>query len=111
MYSDDWHRAGYRIEKPIPILAPVYYRHAFDLKGNIVGVIVDYEFADDFHYELLAEDWEKFRRNYLSDLDEDETSAFRIFISRHNLNSFEGKFAFENALKSSDVKYKKIAFY
>jgi len=109
MDSDDWHKAGYRIESRIPIFGPVYYRHAFDLKSEVAGVIVDYEFADDFHYELLAEDWKVFCKKYLAG--RDDTEAFKGFIVEHGLDTFNGKFAFENALSASGIKYKKMAFY
>ena len=55
MYSDDWRRQGYTIEKRILIFDAVYLRHAYDPNGNPAGVIIDYELADDFHYELLAD--------------------------------------------------------
>ena len=109
MYSDDWHRAGYTIEERIVISDPVMYRHAYDHEGVLVGVIVDYEFADDYHYELLTEDWIQFCEQYLDA--GNETEAFKKFINAKNLDTIEGKFAFEDALKKSGIKFKKVAFY
>ena len=109
MYSDSWHKAGYIFESRIKVFGRVYYRHVFDSEEKVVGVIVDYEFADDFHYELLEKDWSSFCDKYLSG--DDETESFRRFISGYGVETFEGKFAFENALVSSGIKYNKIAFY
>ena len=70
MYSDDWLRAGYRFESRIKVFGQVYYRHVFDSEENVAGVIVDYEFGDDFHYDLLEKDWRSFCDRYLSGDDE-----------------------------------------
>lgn len=109
MYSDDWHRAGYRIENRIVVSEPVYYRHAYNQEGDLVGVIVDFEYADDYHYELLADDWKKFCEVYLESCD--ETEAFKKFIIAKDLETIEGMFAFEHALNAADITFKKIAFY
>ena len=74
-----------------------------------MGVVVDYELADDFHYELLAADWKRFRDEHLGGAEESE--AFRAFIEEHGLDTFAGRFAFENALKEADIVFQKIAFY
>ena len=109
MYSDDWLRAGYRFESRIKVFGPVYYRHVFDSEENVAGVIVDYEFGDDFNYDLLEKDWRSFCDKYLSG--DDETESFISFISKHGVDTWGEKFAFENALNASGIKYNKIAFY
>lgn len=91
-YSDGWHRGGCRFERQIPIEGPVYYRHVYGKDGTLSGVIVDFETADDFHYELTAEDWERFTGSYLEGADEEQ--AFRDFFKSH-----AGLFAFEHALQ------------
>ena len=110
MYSDDWHRKRYEIENRIRISGPIYYRHAYDENGNVVGVIVDCEFADDVHIELLAKDWKRFSDVYLND-SEDETVAFREFINASDPESVATLFRFEDALDKAGIVYQKIAFY
>ena len=110
MYSDDWHRKHYEIESRIPLGGAFYYRHAYDNAGNIVGVIVDCELADDVHIELLAKDWKRFCDVYLNGCDA-ETVAFRGFINESDPNSVATVFSFEDALEREGIVYQKIAFY
>ena len=109
MYSDDWRRQGYSIEQRILIFDAVYLRHAYDQNGNPAGVIVDYELADDYHYELLADAWQAFCGRYLNGAD--EIPAFTEFIKENGLETFKGRYAFENALKEAGIDYKRAAFY
>ena len=110
MYSDDWYRKSYEIESRIPLAGAFYYRHAYDNAGNLVGVIVDCELADDVHIELLADGWKRFCEVYLGDYD-DETVAFMEFINASNPNSVATAFRFEGALDREGIVYQKIAFY
>ena len=109
MYSDDWHKNGYTIEKRIPVFDAVYFRRACDGSGNPAGVIVDYELEDDFHYELPATAWQAFCGRYLHGAD--DVQAFAEFIKENGLETFKGKYAFENALKEAGIEYQKAAFY
>ena len=109
MHSDDWHRQGCVIENRIKVSGPVYYRHAYDKNGVLVGVIVDFEYADDYHYELLAKDWDAFCDRCLNG--EDSIQAFKAFFGYKDLESISGKFAFESALNMHQIKFQKIAFY
>ena len=109
MYSDDWHRKNYRFERQVEVLSPVYYRHVYNELGDLVGVIVDYEFADDYHYEILADNWNEFCRRCLDTGNEKE--AFRMFLEKQGLDTVEGQSAFEFAMKKTGVRFNKIAFY
>ena len=109
MYSDDWHRENCRFVNRTEVLSPVYYRHVFNEHGDLVGVIVDYEYAEDFHYEIPANDWNAFCRKHLEIGNERE--AFRIFLESNGLNTVEGKIAFELAMKADGIRFNKIAFY
>lgn len=109
MYSDEWHKNGYSIEKRVSVFDAVYYRHAYNKEGNLAGVIIDYELADDFHYELLTENWQAFCSRYLNG--EDNVQAFRAFLMEKGLESVQGIFAFERALKEANITYQKMAFY
>lgn len=110
MYSDDWYRKNYEIESRIPLGGAFYYRHAYDNAGNIAGVIVDCELAEDVHVELLAKDWKRFCDVYLNERD-DETMAFREFINESDPNSVTTMFRFEGALNKEGIVFQKIAFY
>ena len=110
MFSDEWHRKNYEIDSRIPLGGAFFYRHAYDNTGNVVGVIVDCELADDVHIELLADGWKRFCDVYLDDCD-DETAAFKEFINASSPVSVATMFRFENALKKEGIVYQKIAFY
>ena len=98
-----------RIGRQIDVYGPVCIRYCQDFEGNPAGVIVDYEFADDFHYSLDKEAWQSFCDIYLNG--EDNQYAFREFLAKKGLDTIEGEFAFEDALTASGIKYKKMAFY
>ena len=108
MYSDDWHRKGYEIENPIRLVRPIYYRHAYDRSGNLVGVIVDFEYAHDAHYEFLADAWDRFCGRCLQGAD--ETEALRVMFSAGDPESYSTMEAFEKALKSEGIVYQRISF-
>ena len=98
-----------RVGKKIDVCGPVCIRRCFDSDGEPAGVIVDYEFADDFHYTLNENAWQSFCDEYLNG--NNSPYAFRDFLSEHSLDTVEGEFAFEDALKASNIEFKKIAFY
>lgn len=103
-YSDDWHREGCTFENKIPIHKPVYYRHVYRKSGELAGVIVDFETADDCHFEMNAEGWKKFSDCYLSGPDEEQAVKDFFFAN-------DGMFTFEHALVKAGIEYKKLAFY
>lgn len=109
MYSDEWNRQGCISEDPVKVSDKIYYRHTYDQNGTLLGVTVDYEYADNYHYELTAENWDLFCREYLRE--DNELQAFKSFIDRYEPGSFERKFSFENALNASGIEYQKIPFY
>ncbi len=107
MHSDNWLKQGYSSGNRIKVSDTVDYRIWSDNAGAVVGVTVDFETTDDFHYELLAADWRKFLTEVLCINDASAaTEAFQGFLkTKTNL------FAFEDALNEHKIKYKKIAFY
>lgn len=107
MYSDNWLKQGYTSGSRIKVSEIVAYHIWSDNKGIAVGVTVDFEVADDFHYELLTEDWHRFLFEVLCIADMSAPiTVFQGFLKR-NTNLF----AFEEALNEHGIKYKKIAFY
>ena len=102
-YSDGWRREGHQFEKQIMVKEPVYYRHVYAGDGSLAGVIVDYELADDFHYELTSDAWKMFSERCLKG--DDELQGFQFFLTSH-----PGLFAFEDMLKAENIDFKKLAF-
>ena len=111
MYTDEWRKKGinYRIENRRPVAGPVYYRHIYDENDEIIGVCVDFECSDDFHYELLANDWQRFCNTFLEQ--GDEKQMFQQFLEKKGLNTVDGLFAFERALERENIPFKKISFF
>ncbi len=102
-YSGAWHREGNRFEERILVKDPVYYRHVYTEDGILSGVIVDYELADDFHYELTGDAWKQFSARYFHG--DDELQAFRAFLASNQEWS-----AFEKALDAAGIEFKKETF-
>lgn len=70
---------------------------------------IDFECADDFHYELLANDWQRFCDSFLEQ--GDEKQMFKQFLEKKDLNTHDGLFAFERVLKQENIAFRKIAFF
>lgn len=107
MHSDNWLKQGYTSGNRIKVSDTVDYQIWSDNAGAMVGATVNFETADDFHYELLAENWSRFLSEVLCINDTSPTAeAFQGFMKiKTNL------FAFQEALDEHGIKYKKIAFY
>ena len=107
MYSDNWLKQGYTSGNRIKVSDTVDYQVWSDNAGAAVGVTVDFETADDFHYELLIADWHRFLFEVLCIAD--MSAAITVFqgFLKGNTNLF----AFEESLNEHGIKYKKIAFY
>lgn len=107
MHSDKWLKQGYNSGNRVKVSDVVEYRIWSDNAGIAVGVTVDFETADDFHYELLMTDWNRFLAEVLFVTDTiAPTVAFRDYLANN-----EGLFAFEDALKFHGIEFKKVAFY
>lgn len=107
IYSDSWVKQGYNSGDRIKVTDIVDYRIWSNNSGDMIGVTVDFETADDYHYELLAADWNRVLAEIFSVTDTVATViAFRDFLLHNN-----GLFAFEEALKTRGINFKKTAFY
>ena len=102
--SDSWRKEGCTFEERTLVQRPIFYRHVYWDDSTLAGVIVDYERADDFHYELEEGEWKAFCDRYL--MGTDEVSAFKDFFIAH-----PALFAFEDALDNAGIEYTKVAFY
>ncbi len=88
----------------------VDYRFWTDYNGNTVSVSVDFETADDFHYDLEMEAWHKFQTKVLKVTNSSintttTTEAFKEFFE-NNTDLFD----FEEALKCNGIPYGKTVF-
>lgn len=106
MYSDNWLKLGYEHGDRIKVSAVVDYYTWTDSENHIVGVTVNFEEADDYHYELLIEEWMKFNAEVLKSNNLDETK--KLFKKSFENNEM---FDFQDALKLHEIKYEKMAFY
>jgi hypothetical protein len=107
MYSDEWLKQGFTKGEKINVSSIVNYGIWLDNDGVPVGVTINFETADDFHYELLMQDWNKFLKEVL--LDDNPINTERVF--REFINSNNWPFGFEEMLDAKSIEYKKIAFY
>ncbi len=107
MYSDEWSKQGFIKGKKINVTNIVNYLIWLDKEGTAVGVTINFETVNDFHYELLITEWNKFLKEVLHDDNPINTErVFGEFIINNNSN-----FAFEEMLDAKTIKYNKIAFY
>lgn len=107
MYSDDWLRLGFQHGDRIKVTDIVDYEIWTDSRRNIVGVTVNFEEADDYHYGLPIEEWMKFITKVLTNSDIEKTpELFRKFLCENT-----EIFAFQDVLEAHQIKFDKITFY
>lgn len=107
MISDDWLRQGFQHGERIVVTDIVDYVVWTDTTNSIIGVSVNFEEADDYHYDIEIEEWMKFLVQVLIDTNMKETpKLFRNFLEANT-----EMFAFQEALKFYQIKYDKIAFW
>ena len=108
MYSDEWMN-DMTLRKSIPqdLTDELNIEYWLDQNNETVGVTINFEFADDVHYELTGENWQKFLITVLNHNEPGNgLPKFRTFL--------KGKLAyikFEDVLKKSSIEFKKIAFF
>lgn len=107
MYSDDWLRQGYTSDEQTQVSDYVSYRLWHDQAGAEIGVTVDFEIDNDFHYEMPVGEWQSFLTEvlHIDDPDDVPDALCGYFL----LN--EGLFDFERDLKINGILFQKIAFY
>lgn len=106
MHSDEWLRLGYTSSEQIAVSDVAYYRIWHDNAGNEIGATVDFETADDFHYELPLAEWQSFLSKILCiGKSDDLTTAFREYFVKN-----KGLFDFERDLRICGIVYQKFFF-
>jgi len=107
MCSDKWLKLGYKHGERNKVSTVADYETWKDSENNIIGVTVNFEDADDYHYELPIEEWMKFLEKVLKSTDLTNTQKlFQEFLIQNN-----GMFDFQDTLDLHGVKYDKIVFY
>jgi 4-alpha-glucanotransferase len=107
MHSDNWLKLGYKHGERIIVSPVIDYEIWTDSENSIVGVTVNFEEADDYHYELPIEEWMKFLEKVLKNINLENTQKlFEKFLHENNK-----MFDFQDALKLHGIEYDKIAFY
>lgn len=108
MYSDEWIAKGYqstnREELEIDRFISFYYWK--DSNDSIVGITINFDYADDFHVQLLYENWCKFVRISGYDIKNDSTK----FILSDFFKNHEA-YELESFLEEKEIEFKMIAFY
>ena len=106
MISDEWIELGYTSSAPIKVSDIVFYRVWTDQAGAEIGVSVDFEIDNDFHYTMPISDWQRFVKAVLRVSDSDGvTGEFRkYFVKNPKL------FDFERDLKIYGIWYQKFFF-
>ena len=106
MYSDEWLKLGYTSGEPIEVSDIAFYRTWTDQAGSEIGVTVDFEIDNDFHYEMPISEWQRFVEEVLhAGKSDDLTAAFRDYFLKN-----KGLFAFERDLRIYGKGYQKIFF-
>lgn len=106
MISDEWIELGYTDSAPIKVSDIVFYRVWTDQAGAEIGVSVDFEIDNDFHYTMSISDWQTFTENVLQVNDPDKvTQAFREYLVKN-----QGLFDFERDLRIYGIWYQKFFF-
>ena len=106
MLSDNWYRQGFSCGKKIQVSDFVFFKIWHDEAGKAVGATVDFETANDYHYEMPISEWNKFLEKVLSVKDADKaTAAFQKYLATN-----KGLFDFESDLQMRGIGFQKIFF-
>lgn len=106
MKSDIWLNKGYKKGYETEITHKINYHIWTNQDDEPIGVTIDFEYANDVHYELNYADWLLFLQKLLhitvpSAFDE----ALRKFFSKTEYLSFEKE------LTKNGIEFSKIAYY
>ena len=105
LYSDDWLKKGYKSgpRKSIDNGQPIDYRYWYD-GDRIIGATIDFEYAEDAHYEFLWEDFEKLIALWGGE--SNFRSSMQTFFSKE-----QPYYIFSNFLEENGIEYNRIVYY
>ncbi len=108
MLSDGWLRLGYRHDDSVSLDAAhiANFYTWYDHEGNPVGATVNFEYANDSHYEMNYENWLRFLIAICKsdDLAQDAVTILRKYFDTHNMIDFE------ILLRKQGIRYDVISF-
>lgn len=106
MLSDEWLQLGYTHSDRIDIVnGLIDYYIWTDTCGSPIGISVNFEYADDVHYELHYSDWVRFLKECLQTTLEDCGEALYSYFCVSDC------FAFDDMLINNDIPYDRVTFY
>jgi len=103
MYSDDWMERGCVSDPRSRLHDAVYYRLWRDAQGEPVGIGIDFEWADDVHFELTSAAWVRLLAVLDIGEEQDCTDALRG-ITSSSLELWE-------ASRQHGIEFAKTAFW
>ena len=107
MYSDEWIKAQYTKSTPERINTFALISFWRNSTNKLIGATVDFELADDVHYEIKADAWQMLLEKVLHvEENGDYLAALKAVIGTQ-----ETSYYFCSALISNNIPYQKIAFY
>lgn len=108
MYSDAWIKdAMVRKASPILLTDEIRLSEWLNEKNEPIGISIDFEYADDIHYEFLIEDWNLFISKVLK---VEPTSDYIPYLKAF-FQKPKSHLDFGTALWNNKIEHKKIAFY
>lgn len=106
MLSDEWLRFGYTHSDNIDIIdGLIDYYIWTDTCGSPIGISVNFEYADDVHYELHYSDWVRFLKDCLHTTLEDCSKALYTYFSKSDSHMFR------NLLTDNKISFDRVVFY
>lgn len=108
MYSDKWmHDTSLYVTNAVEINSTTNVCYRMSDQEQLVGVCVNFELANDVHYELTAENWNRFLGEVLLIApNSNYVDPFREF-----LNTSIPQVDFGTVLDNKHIEYKKIAYF
>ena len=105
LYSDEWLSKGYQSGPRTSLNngQPIHYRYWYDGETKI-GATIDFEYAEDAHYEFLWEDFEKLTTLWGGQ--SDFSSGMQAFFAKK-----QPYYVFSNFLDSNHIVYKRIVCF
>ena len=108
MLSDEWLGKNYQSSEKVQLSKIADYKMWADAQGNKVGVTLNFEYADDVHYDMTIGNWNRF----LQGLGINETASEEETLERlRKYFSHRGFAGFEATAEKKGIEYTKMAFY
>jgi len=106
MLSDNWIKEGYTKTEKIPLVSLIYLKMWVDNSGEFGGACVDFEYANDIHYELNYADWLLYLQKQFAIYDASNSlQPLSDFLKEQDWRGFE------SSLKKHNINFSKICFY